>query len=54
MYDNQQLADRYTLAKLLGYQGNVDDFKKEYDQYYNEFVSSLEPGRGADIVNPQI
>lgn len=53
MYDNQQLADRYALAKLLGYQGSVDDFKKEYDQYYNDFINSLEPMHGTDIVNPQ-
>lgn len=51
MYDNQQLADRYALAKLLGYQGNVDDFKKEYDQYYNDFINSLEPGCKTAIIS---
>lgn len=31
----------YTTAKICGYKGSYDDFKKLYDQYYLETINSL-------------
>ena len=37
----EQIASLYATAKICGYNGSFDDFKKLYDQYYSEIVDSL-------------
>lgn len=31
----------YATAKICGYNGSYDDFRKLYDQYYSEIISSI-------------
>lgn len=31
----------YATAKICGYNGSYDDFRKLYDQYYSEITSSI-------------
>lgn len=52
--DSKQLADRYAIAKLLGYQGSVEQFKIEYRKYYDEFMSTIksQPAKATAIGNP--
>lgn len=37
----EQIASLYATAKICGYNGSFDDFKKLYDQYYSETIKSL-------------
>ena len=39
--DNKQLANAYAIAKVLGYNKSVDEFKEKYDQYYSETINKL-------------
>lgn len=39
--DNKQLANAYAIAKVLGYEKSVDEFKEKYDQYYLETINKL-------------
>ena len=39
--DNKQLANAYAIAKVLGYDKSVDEFKEEYDQYYSKTINEL-------------
>lgn len=39
--DNKQLANAYAIAKVLGYDKSVDEFKEKYDQYYLETINEL-------------
>ena len=39
--DSKEYASAYAIAKICGYNGTFDDFKKLYDQYYSEIVNSL-------------
>lgn len=39
--DSKQLANAYAIAKVLGYEKSVDDFKEKYDQYYSETINIL-------------
>jgi hypothetical protein len=52
--DSKQLADRYAIAKLLGYQDSVEQFKIEYHKYYDEFISTIksQPAKVTAISNP--
>lgn len=52
--DSKQLADRYAIAKLLGYQDSVEQFKIEYRKYYDEFISTIksQPAKVTAISNP--
>lgn len=40
--DIKQKANAYAIAKALGYQKPVDDFIKEYSQYYDETYKKLQ------------
>lgn len=31
----------YATAKICGYNGSYDDFRKLYDRYYSEIISSI-------------
>lgn len=54
--DIKQKANAYAIAKALGYQKSVDDFIKEYSQYYDEtykkLQSELEPNKVEATQNP--
>lgn len=52
--DSKQLADRYAIAKLLGYQGNAEQFKIKYHKYYDEFMATIDnkPAKVEVISNP--
>ena len=39
--DIKDYVSAYTIAKICGYAGAFDDFKKLYDQYYSEIINSL-------------
>ena len=39
--DNKEYASAYAVAKICGYSGSFDDFKKLYDQYYSDIIESL-------------
>lgn len=39
--DNKQLANAYAIAKVLGYEKSIDEFKEKYDQYYSEAINDL-------------
>ena len=39
--DNKQLANAYAIAKVLGYEKSVDEFKEKYDQYYSKTINIL-------------
>lgn len=40
--DNKQKANAYAIAKVLGYEKSVEDFIKEYSQYYDETYNKLQ------------
>lgn len=55
--DNKEYASAYAIAKICGYSGSFDDFKKLYDQYYSDIIKSLpeekpEPARAEAAINP--
>lgn len=55
--DNKEYASAYAIAKICGYSGSFDDFKKLYDQYYSDIIESLpeekpEPARSEAAINP--
>lgn len=54
--DIKQKANAYAIAKVLGYQKSVEDFTKEYSQYYDEayekLQSKLEPNKVEVTQNP--
>lgn len=52
--DSKQLADRYAIAKLLGYQDSVEQFKIEYRKYYDGLISTIksQPAKVTAISNP--
>lgn len=37
----EKYVSAYAIAKICGYNVSYDDFKKLYDQYYSEIISSL-------------
>lgn len=37
----EQIVSAYATAKICGYNGSFDDFKKLYVQYYSEIINSL-------------
>lgn len=39
--DSKEYASAYAIAKICGYNGTFDDFKKLYTQYYSEIIMSL-------------
>ena len=39
--DNKEYASAYAIAKICGYSGSFDDFKKLYGQYYSDIIKSL-------------
>lgn len=39
--DTEIIVASYATAKICGYKGSYDDFKKLYDQYYLETINSL-------------
>lgn len=39
--DSKEYASAYSIAKICGYTGALDNFKKLYDQYYSEIIKSL-------------
>lgn len=54
--DNKEYASAYSIAKICGYSGSFDDFKKLYDQYYSDIIKSLpeekpEPARAEAAIN---
>lgn len=55
--DNKEYASAYAIAKICGYSGSFDDFKKLYDQYYSDIIESLpeekpELARAEAAINP--
>lgn len=55
--DNKQLANAYSIAKVMGYQKPIDDFKEEYQKVYAETINELnsrpvEPAKVEAIQNP--
>ena len=47
----------FAVAKICGYDGSFDDFKKLYDQYCNEIESSVpqekpQPAKVEAVTNP--
>lgn len=55
--DNKEYASAYAVAKICGYSGSFDDFKKLYDQYYSDIIESLpeekpEPARAEACKHP--
>ncbi|WP_455945483.1 hypothetical protein [Eubacterium ramulus] len=55
--DNKEYASAYAIAKICGYSGSFDDFKKLYNQYYSDIIESLpeektEPARAEAAINP--
>lgn len=54
--DIKQKANAYAIVKTLGYQKPVEDFIKEYSQYYDEtykkLQSELEPNKVEATQNP--
>lgn len=55
--DNKQIANAYAIAKVLGYDKSVDEFKEKYDQYYSETINDLNsqpvtPAKVEAIQNP--
>lgn len=48
---------KFAVAKICGYDGSFDDFKKLYDQYCNEIESSVpqekpQPAKVEAVTNP--
>ena len=39
--ETEIIVASYTTAKICGYKGSYDDFKKLYDQYYSETINSI-------------
>lgn len=39
--DNKQLSNAYAIAKVLGYEKSIDEFKEKYDQYCSEAINDL-------------
>lgn len=37
----EKYISAYATAKICGYNGSYDDFRKLYDQYYSEIISSV-------------
>lgn len=37
----EKYVSAYATAKICGYNGSYDDFRKLYDQYYSEIISSV-------------
>ena len=37
----EKYMSAYATAKICGYNGSYDDFRKLYDQYYSETINSL-------------
>lgn len=37
----EKYMSAYATAKICGYNGSYDDFRKLYDQYYSEITSSI-------------
>lgn len=37
----EKYVSAYAIAKICGYNGSYDDFRKLYDQYYSEITSSI-------------
>lgn len=55
--ENKQLASAYAIAKVLGYDKSVDDFKEKYGQYYSETINELNskpvnPAKVEAVQNP--
>lgn len=38
---NEQIANAYAIAKVLGVSLSVEEFQKKYSQYYNESLNKL-------------
>lgn len=36
----EKYISAYATAKICGYNGSYDDFRKLYDQYYSEIINS--------------
>lgn len=41
---SKEYASAYSIAKICGFSGTLDDFKNLYDQYYSEIIESLSEG----------
>lgn len=41
MMNMEQLASAYAIAKTLGSELSLDDFEKQYSQYYEETINEL-------------
>lgn len=55
--DSKEYASAYAIAKICGYSGSFDDFKKLYDQYFSDIIKSLpeekpEPARAEACKHP--
>ena len=38
---NEQIANAYAIAKVLGVSLSVEEFQEKYSQYYNESLNKL-------------
>lgn len=41
MPTNEQIASAYATAKILGSKISVDEFQKQYSQYYSDTLNEL-------------
>ena len=53
----EKYVSAYATAKICGYNGSYDDFRKLYDQYYSEIIKTLpeekpEQARAEAAINP--
>lgn len=37
----EQIASAYAISKVLGCELSLDEFEKQYSQYYEEFINEL-------------
>ena len=54
---SKEYASAYSIAKICGFSGTLDDFKNLYDQYYSEIIQSLpeekpQPAKVEAAINP--
>ena len=39
--DTKQLANAYSIAKVMGYSKSIDDFQEEYEKIFKETINEL-------------
>lgn len=54
---SKEYASAYSIAKICGFSGTLDDFKNLYDQYCSEIIESIpeekpQPAKAEAVINP--